>query len=73
MALRWATAPRSMHSCTEAEASMAKPVWRQAITSEWSPKMETEWVPTVRAETCMTPGSMEPAMRNMGGIISIRP
>ena len=42
MALRWAT--RSMTSCTDAEASMAKPVWRTAITSEWSPKMERAWV-----------------------------
>ena len=73
MALRCATAPRSIVSCTLAEASMAKPVWRQAIASEWSPKMEMEWVPTVRAATCMTPGSIEPAMRNIGGIISIRP
>ena len=34
-----------------AEASMAKPVLRQAITSLWSPKMFSAWVATVRAET----------------------
>ena len=73
MADRWATAPRSMHSCTLEEASWAKPVWRQPMTSEWSPKMDRPWVDTVRAETCMTPGSMEPAIRYMGGIISRRP
>ena len=36
---RCATSAMSMASCTLLEASMAKPVWRQAITSAWSPKM----------------------------------
>ena len=73
MAERWATAPMSMHSCTLEEASCAQPLWRQAMTSEWSPKMEIECVPTERAATCITAGSCRPAMRYMGGIISIRP
>ena len=33
MADRWATNPKSMTSCTEDAASMAKPVCRTAITS----------------------------------------
>ncbi len=32
---------------------MAKPVCRQAMTSEWSPKIERACVATVRAATCM--------------------
>ena len=39
MADRCATSARSVASWTELEASMAKPVWRQAMTSLWSPKM----------------------------------
>ena len=70
---RWATAARSMHSWTQEEASWAKPVWRQAITSEWSPKMEKALVPTVRAATWMTPGRSWPEIRYRGGTISIRP
>src|SRR5665213_3235443 len=35
-----ATSARSCASWTEAEASIAKPVCRIAITSEWSPKMD---------------------------------
>ena len=34
MAARWATGARSMTSWTLPSASMAKPVWRQAMTSE---------------------------------------
>ena len=45
-----------MTSCTLASASMAKPVWRQAITSEWSPKMFRAWAATVRADTWKTRG-----------------
>ncbi len=33
------------------EASMAKPVERQAMTSEWSPKMDSAWAAMARAET----------------------
>ena len=73
IALRCATAPMSMASCTLEEASWAQPIWRQAITSEWSPKMDTDSVATLRAATCMTAGSCRPAMRYIGGIISIRP
>ena len=37
----WATSAMSIASCTLLEASMAKPVWRQAMTSEWSPKIDS--------------------------------
>ena len=73
MAARWATAARSMTSCTLPSASMAKPVWRQAITSEWSPKMFSAWLATVRADTWNTPGSSSPEILYMLGIISSRP
>jgi len=68
-----ATAARSCASCTDPEASRAKPVWRQAITSEWSPKMESACVASVRAETCMQNAVSSPAILYMLGIISSRP
>ena len=52
---------------------MAKPVWRQAITSEWSPKMFRDWAATVRADTWKTPGNSSPAILYILGIISNRP
>ena len=42
MAMSWA-------SCTLLEASMAKPVMRAAITSLWSPKIDSACVASVRA------------------------
>ena len=68
-----AIAARSCASWTEPEASIAKPVWRQAITSEWSPKIESACVATVRAATCMVNGVSSPAILYMLGIISSRP
>ena len=73
MALRCATAARSAACWTLPLDSMAKPVCRQFITAEWSPKMETAGGPTVRDATCSTPGRRSPEMRCMVGIISIRP
>ena len=52
---------------------MAQPVERQAITSEWSPKIDSAWVARVRAVTCMVAGVSSPAILNMLGIISSRP
>ena len=52
---------------------MAKPVWRQAMTSLWSPKMQSEWVARVRADTWNTQGSSSPAILYMLGIMSNRP
>ncbi len=40
-----------MISWTELETSRPKPVERVAITSLWSPKIESACVATVRAET----------------------
>ena len=54
-------------------ASMAKPVWRAAITSEWSPKIDSACVASVRAATCMQNGVSSPAILYMLGIISSRP
>ena len=48
-------------------------VLRQPMTSEWSPKMDMVWVPTVRAAMCRTTGFNSPDRRCMTGIISIRP
>jgi hypothetical protein len=42
---------KSIASCTEFEQSIANPVMRQDITSEWSPKIDSAWVASVRAET----------------------
>ena len=63
----------SCASCTELEARKAKPVPRQAITSEWSPKIERAWVARVRAVTCMVNGVSSPAILYMLGIISRSP
>ena len=49
------------------------PVWRTAITSEWSPKMESACVATVRADTCIANEVSSPAILYMLGIISRRP
>src|SRR5262249_15540449 len=57
----------------EPEHSMAKPICRHAITSEWSPKMERAWVASVRAATCMQNDVSSPAILYMLGIISSRP
>ncbi len=48
---RCATAPRSMTSWGLVEARMAYPVLRQAMTSDWSPKIESACVAMARAET----------------------
>ena len=42
---------RSMTSWTEPAAIMANPVFRAAMTSEWSPKMDKDWQANERAET----------------------
>ena len=73
MAARWATAPRSITSWGEEDASRENPVCRTPITSEWSPKMDRAWADRVRADTWNTPGSISPAILYMLGIISSRP
>ena len=64
---------KSCASCTEFDASSANPVGRHAMTSEWSPKIESACVATVRAATCMQKGVSSPAILYMFGIISSRP
>ncbi len=73
MADRWATNPRSMTSCSEDAASMANPVWRTAITSWWSPKIESACAARARAETCSTPGNSSPDILYMLGTINSNP
>ena len=62
-----------MTSCTLDEQSIAKPVCRQAYTSEWSPKMDSAWLASARAETWITQGSSSPAILYIFGIMSSRP
>ena len=62
-----ATAAKSCASCTSEEQSIAKPVPRAAITSLWSPKIESACVASARAATCMTNGVSSPAILNMSG------
>ena len=66
-------AARSCASWTEPDASIAKPTWRHAMTSEWSPKIERAWVASVRAATCMQNGVSSPAILYMFGIINSSP
>ena len=69
----WEIRAMSCASWTELEAIMTKPVWRQAITSEWSPKMESAWVASARAVTWKQKGSSSPAILYMLGIIKSSP
>ena len=57
-----AMAEKSWASCTELAQSIAAPVWRQAITSPWSQKMDSAWVARERAVTCSTNGCSSPAI-----------
>jgi hypothetical protein len=66
-------AAKSCASWTEAEAINVNPVPRQAMTSEWSPKIDNAWVATERAATCMQNALSSPAILYMLGIIRSRP
>jgi hypothetical protein len=68
-----AISARSCASCTELEQSWAKPVARVAITSEWSPKIDSACAATERAATWNTAGVSSPAILYMFGIIRSRP
>ncbi len=68
-----ATAARSWASWTEEDASIATPVCRTAITSEWSPKIDSAWAAKERAATWRTVGVSSPAILYMFGIMSKRP
>ncbi len=46
---------------------------RAAITSLWSPKIDSAWVATARAATWITAGVNSPAILNMLGSISSSP
>ncbi len=69
----WAISARSCASWTVEEQSIANPVIRAAITSDWSPKIDSACVASVRAATCITNGVSSPAILNMFGSISRRP
>ena len=73
MVERCETSERSITSCTECAQSCAMPVWRHAITSEWSLKMVSACFATERAETWITHGINSPAMRYRFGIMSSKP
>src|SRR5205085_12448787 len=49
------------------------PVWRAAITSWWSPKIESACAARDRAATCITDAVSSPAILYMLGILSSRP
>jgi len=68
-----ATRAKSWASCTEDAHSIAQPVIRALITSEWSPKMLSAWVARVRAATWITAGVSSPAILYMFGSISNSP
>jgi hypothetical protein len=70
---RCAMAAMSWASCTDAELSRQTPVWRTAMTSWWSPKIERPCVANDRAATWKTVDVSSPAIRYMFGIISSRP
>ena len=69
----WATSAKSCASCTEEAESIAQPVIRALITSEWSPKILNACVATVRAATWITAGVSSPAILYMLGSINNSP
>ena len=69
----WAIRVKSCASWTLPEQNRPKPVLRTAMTSEWSPKMESAWLATSLAETWNTVGVSSPAILNILGIISSSP
>mmetsp|Transcript_85717 Transcript_85717/g.242757 ORF Transcript_85717/g.242757 Transcript_85717/m.242757 type:complete len:336 (+) Transcript_85717:2405-3412(+) len=69
----WATSARSWQSCTHWPDSMPQPVARAAITSWWSPKMDSASPARARAATWITQGMSSPAILYMFGIISSSP
>ena len=68
-----AMAAKSWASWTSPDERRAKPIWRHAITSEWSPKIESAFAATVRAATCIANEVSSPAILYMFGIIRRRP
>ena len=69
----WATSAMSWASCTDADARRANPVCRTAMTSEWSPKIDSPWAASDRAATWNTVEVSSPAILYMLGIMSSRP
>jgi len=69
----WAIIAMSCASCTLAAASSAKPVVRAAMTSLWSPKIDSACVASVRAAMWNTTGESSPAILNMFGSLSSSP
>ena len=67
------TAAMSWASWTDALDSSAKPVWRTAMTSWWSPKIDRPCVASERAATWKTVLVSSPAILYMLGIIRSRP
>src|ERR1051326_1654286 len=69
----WEIRARSATSWTEFEESIAKPVDRAAMTSLWSPKIESACVATALAAIWKTVDVSSPAILNMLGIIRRSP
>ena len=69
----WPISAKSWASCTEALDSSEQPVCRMAMMSEWSPKIDSACVATVRAATCMQKDVSSPAILYRFGIINSRP
>lgn len=69
----WAMAAKSWASWTDDAHNMAQPVPRAAMTSLWSPKIDSAWVASVRAATWMTAGVSSPAILYMLGSMRRRP
>jgi len=69
----WETRAKSCASWTDEEQSIAQPVIRALITSEWSPKIDRACVASVRAATWITHGVSSPAILYMLGSIRSRP
>ncbi len=69
----WQMSDRSMTSWMLPDAIIAQPQERVAMTSEWSPKIDSACTASARADTWNTVEVSSPAILNMFGIMSSSP
>jgi len=69
----WQAKPISITSCTLAQNIIPNPVCLAAITSEWSPWMDKDYLVMALAAMWKTVGISSPAIKYMFGIFKSKP
>jgi hypothetical protein len=69
----WQARPISITYYTVDENIIAKPVYLAAITSEWSPWIDKDYLVIALAAIWKTAGISSPAIKNIFGIFKRRP